>query len=172
LKSDRTLARSLKSAGVKPEEGLARALARATERGTLLCLSVSSKKDPVGDTYYFMNSQAGRRALAQMERESPPADRARRPDPTDAAERPNVFELYEKSFGLLLTPVIADELKEAEREYPVEWIADALKEAALQGKRNWKYARRILERWKTEGRVDSKKGKPWYGDEYGKYIKR
>ncbi len=169
LQADATLVRSL-DAGTETSSVLNRALARATERGTFLCLPVSLNAN--SECYYFLNSELGRRAFAQMQRNVPPPDGVRTPEPIMATEHPNVFNLYEKTFGLLLTPVLADELIEAEREYPLEWIADALKETALQGKKSWKYARSILERWKAEGRTDPKKGKPWYGDEYGKYVKR
>jgi DnaD/phage-associated family protein len=93
------------------------------------------------------------------------------PEPALAEPRPNIFALYEASFGLLLTPVVADELKAMEREYPLEWIADALKETAVRGNKNLKYTQKILERWKTEGRTARKPSKSWY-DEYGKFIKR
>ena len=66
-------------------------------------------------------------------------------------ERPTVFVLYEQNIGML-TPMIADELRDAERHYPAEWIADAFRQAVLHNKRSWKYVLAILERWRTEGR--------------------
>jgi DNA replication protein len=71
-----------------------------------------------------------------------------------ASQRPstvNIFALYEQNIGLI-TPIIAEELKEAERIYPPGWIEDAFKEAVALNKRSWRYIARILERWGTEGK--------------------
>jgi DNA replication protein len=66
-------------------------------------------------------------------------------------ERPNIFVLYEQNIGLL-SPLIADELKDAADHYPAEWIEAAFREAVLHNKRKWSYIRAILRRWETEGR--------------------
>jgi DNA replication protein len=66
-------------------------------------------------------------------------------------ERPNIFVLYEQNIGLL-SPLLADQLAEAERQYPYEWLEDAFSEAVQRNKRNWSYIRAILRRWETEGR--------------------
>ncbi len=69
-------------------------------------------------------------------------------------ERPNIFVLYEQNIGLL-SPLIAEELKDAADQYPAEWIESAFREAVQQNKRKWSYIRAILRRWETEGR------QPW-----------
>ena len=66
-------------------------------------------------------------------------------------ERPNIFILYEQNIGLL-SPLIADDLRDAADQYPVEWIEAAFREAVLHNKRKWSYIRAILRRWETEGR--------------------
>jgi DNA replication protein len=66
-------------------------------------------------------------------------------------ERPNIFVLYEQNIGLL-SPLLADELKDAADMYPAEWIEAAFREAVQHNKRNWSYIRAILRRWETEGR--------------------
>jgi DNA replication protein len=66
-------------------------------------------------------------------------------------ERPNIFVLYEQNIGLL-SPLIADELRDAAERYPAEWIEAAFREAVEHNKRNWRYIRAILRRWETEGR--------------------
>jgi DnaD/phage-associated family protein len=66
-------------------------------------------------------------------------------------ERPNIFVLYEQNIGLL-SPLLADELKDAADHYPVEWIEAAFREAVQHNKRKWSYIRAILRRWETEGR--------------------
>ena len=65
-------------------------------------------------------------------------------------ERPNIFKLYEENIGPL-TPLIADALKDAEKTYPPDWVAEALGIAVKNNKRNWKYVEAILRRWKEEG---------------------
>jgi DnaD/phage-associated family protein len=166
LRADPTLMQSLTAAGGKPDESLSRALAAATERGTLLVRAVE------GDVLYFLNNDSGRRAYAQSERTVPGRPRGVPREPAPAGDRPNIFVLYEQNVGLL-TPMISEELKAAEEEYPAEWIADAFKEAVEHNARNWKYIRAILERWKTEGRSgEAKRKKTWYGDEYAKFVKR
>ena len=66
-------------------------------------------------------------------------------------ERPNIFVLYEQNIGLL-SPLLADELKDAADQYPAEWIEAAFLEAVQHNKRKWSYIRAILRRWETEGR--------------------
>ncbi len=167
LRADRTLTHSLAISGGKAEEVLVKALAAGVERGTLLHL------DRDGEDLYFLNSEAGRRAFAKLEQGGEPFVRStQRHEPARGEPRPNIFTLYEQNIGLL-TPMISDELKEAEQQYPAAWIPDAFQLAIENNKRSWSYVRKILERWKTEGRTDRrKKSKSWYGDEYGKYVKR
>jgi hypothetical protein len=50
--------------------------------------------------------------------------------------------------------MIADELRDAEKLYPPDWIRDAVKESVLHNKRNIKYISKILENWSVEGRGD------------------
>jgi DnaD/phage-associated family protein len=160
LRADRTLLQSLNTANVTLEDALARAVAR----GTVL------RYDHADDPLYFLNTERGRRALEKIERENPPRANLV-PEPVTPQERPNIFALYEQNIGLL-TPLIVEELKEAEREYPSDWIAEAIRLAVEHNKRNWRYARAILERWKTEGRDAGKKKKTWYDDAYAKFVKR
>lgn len=163
LRADRALMQSLAAVEPKPEQALTRGLELAVERGTLLRLSAD-------EPFYFLNTDKGRRALEKMETNLPALSAA--PEPAAVSERPNIFTLYEQNIGLL-TPIMADELRDAEKLYPTAWIEDALKLAVKNNKRSWSYAHSILKRWKTEGRAESKKkSKPWWNDEYDKYVKR
>ena len=91
----------------------------------------------------------------------------------------NIFSLYEQNIGMI-TPMIAEELKEAEKLYPPQWIEEAFKEAVTLNKRSWKYIARILERWASEGkdsgehRGNIKKGGPdkYIKGKYGHLVKR
>jgi DNA replication protein len=70
-------------------------------------------------------------------------------------EAPNIYKLYEENIGLL-TPLIADKLRDAENEYPEQWISEAITIAAERNKRNWSYINAILHRWQEGGRDDRK----------------
>jgi DNA replication protein len=99
----------------------------------------------------------------------------------DIGETPviNIFALYEQNIGII-TPMIAEELKEAERVYPPHWIEEAFKEAVTLNKRSWRYIARILERWASEGKDsgehkrDIEKGGPdkYVKGKYGHLVKR
>jgi DnaD/phage-associated family protein len=169
LRADRTLMQSLAATDDAPAQALERALDSATQRGALLRLNIPADGETAGDDLYFLNTEPGRRAIEKMQSTGIP--RSQPGEPVAIAERPNIFALYEKNIGLL-TPMLAEELKDAEQQYPAEWIAEAIKIAVENNKRSWSYARRILERWKTEGRADKSKSKSWYGDKYGKFVKR
>ncbi|MBM3926353.1 MAG: DnaD domain protein [SAR202 cluster bacterium] len=74
-------------------------------------------------------------------------------------KRPNIFELYQKTINLTISPTLVDILREAEKEYAEEWIREAFFEAERVGARNWRYVETILKRWKAEGKQDGKSGK-------------
>jgi DNA replication protein len=101
---------------------------------------------------------------------------------TDDSRQPpaiNIFALYEQNIGMI-TPMIAEELKEAEKLYPPQWIEEAFKITVTLNKRNWKYIARILERWASEGKDsgeykrDLKKDDPdkYIKGKYGRFVKR
>jgi|TARA_B110000263_G_scaffold114749_1_gene99987 DnaD/phage-associated family protein len=77
-------------------------------------------------------------------------------DPWEAnADIPNIYSIYEQNIGMI-TPHIAELIKESENLYPMKWIEDAIKQASIQNKRNWAYVSSILNRWKTEGKDNGK----------------
>jgi DnaD/phage-associated family protein len=82
----------------------------------------------------------------------------------------NVFALYEQNIGMI-TPIIAEELKEAEKLYPPQWIEEAFKEAVTLNKRSWRYIARILERWASEGKDSGEYKRDIKKDGPDKYIK-
>lgn len=72
-----------------------------------------------------------------------------------APERPNVYGMYERQFGMTLSPGIADTLKDMAAEYGEEWVNDALAITATSGKRgNLRYTAGILRKWQTDGRAE------------------
>jgi DNA replication protein len=144
---------SLMQALTGSEESLREALKKALATGTLLSLSVAG--DSGDETIYFLNDSAGRQALAKIDSGELklPGWKATARVSVQAEELPDIFTLYEQNIGML-TPMIADELRDAEKLYPLDWIHDAIKEAVLHNKRNIKYINKILENWSVEGRGD------------------
>lgn len=141
----------LSSLGVASREesatrALRSALDRAVERGTLL--SVEPPGEGESGTLYFANTPKGRAAVEAI-------SRGAQPEEIEVRGRPNIFTLYEQNIGML-TPLIAEELREAEQTYPTSWIEDAFREAVSLNKRSWKYIHAILERWNTEGKDEDR----------------
>ena len=170
---------ALAAAARRPAEAaLEHALERATARGTLLHL-VMTRGDE-SQHFYALNDPAGRE-LAEAVRAGRIQDVGELAEALSRAawrvERPNIFVLYEQNIGLL-QPLIADELREAERTYPMGWIEEAFQIAAGRNARNWRYVRAILERWAREGKTDgtdqrdSQSGRRYVEGEYGPLIRR
>jgi DNA replication protein len=129
----------------------AAALEKAVQRGSLLkAMPPASAQGPHKKAagLYFLNSPRGRAAAEAFAKgQWQPEAEGSIPAPP---ERPNIFKLYEENIGPL-TPLIADALKDAEKTYKPEWVAEALGTAVKNNKRNWKYVEAILRRWKEEG---------------------
>ena len=68
-------------------------------------------------------------------------------------EAPNIYKLYEENIGAL-TPLIADELKDMEMEFPARWIKEAMRIAVQKEARHLRFIRAVLERWRKEGKTD------------------
>lgn len=120
---------------------------------------------------FFLNSPADRRGLAAVESRKIDLGPVLHPENAVVPDRSSVFALYESLIGTL-SPLIADELAEAERLYPPEWLESAFREAAAQNARSWRYVSRILERWAIEGPDHAKTERDPAGEERyfsGKY---
>ncbi|MFO8101794.1 MAG: DnaD domain protein [Dehalococcoidia bacterium] len=138
------------------EYRLQHALEKAVKRGTLLSLRVENEEGT--EDLYFLNSEIERRAIIKIKGGEIQLDGIVRVEPASTEERPNIFALYEQHVGLL-TPMMAEDLKEAENIYPASWIEDAFREAVDLNKRSWRYISKILERWASEGKSDGRTGK-------------
>ena len=177
LAGDATLMRGI---GVEssPSETLRRALNQAASRGTLLHLAL--ERDGEIHDIYLVNTDADRRAVEKIKSGELELGALVKGEPHPlSAEQPNIFTIYEQNIGML-TPIIAEELKEAEKLYPASWIRDAFKEAVDLNKRSWRYISRILERWVAEGKDDGEPGRDTQTDSspeeyrrrYGHLLKR
>ena len=144
------LLRSLKDSGKSPQQLLEKALESAIKRGVLLSAALDNKGKL--DTAYFLNTESNLQIIDRVQKgELTISGLTPKNVPALPVEPPDIFVVYEQNIGML-TPLIAEELREAERTYPSDWIKDAIKEAVSLNKRNWRYISRILERWTTEGR--------------------
>lgn len=148
LLRDPSLSRAVASVRSEDRQPLvATALRRACQRGILVCARGGSQG---AELRFALNSQADRQALQAAGWAITAEGLTPRPDESTPA-RSGIFELYEQNVGLV-TPLLADELREAEQAYPADWVEDAFREAVGYNKRNWRYIKRILENWATEGR--------------------
>ena len=151
LLSNKSLMNSLREAAKPPQEALHNALEMATQRGTFLHLVLEG--DGVPEDIYLLNTERDRQTVAKIQSGELILSGLKAKGQTyiETEEQPDIFTLYEQNIGML-TPIIAEELREAEQLYPETWVKDAIKEAVSLNKRNWRYIARILERWSTEGR--------------------
>jgi len=169
LLADPILMDGIEAAGESKGEVLRQALHQAVEHGLMLHVRIDREGRP--EDTYFINNEAGRNAVSKIERgELPQLPLV--PAQVDKGAVPrDIFSLYERNIGML-TPLIAEQLQEAERLYPADWIEGAFKEAVALNKRSWKYILRILERWAIEGKDDGKFGRDFKKEsDPDKYIK-
>jgi DNA replication protein len=155
------------------------ALERAVERGIILHQVVSSGETQ--DDIYLLNSDSDREVISKIQNGeiSLPGKMIARTPVISPAPVPDIFSLYEENIGMI-TPLIADEIREAQQTYPETWLHDAIREAANQNKRKWSYISAILERWSSEGKADgtyrrdSKKTDPdkYIRGKYGHMVQR
>jgi DnaD/phage-associated family protein len=131
------------------EGRLKAALERCVERGTLLQVRPSGEAE--AEPLYLLNTPRGRAAAEGLVRgEWKPGDSA----PVELMlDRPNVFNLYEQNIGPL-TPMIADHLRQAQADFPAEWIEEAIGIAVENNVRKWSYVQAILDGWQRQGKDD------------------
>jgi DnaD/phage-associated family protein len=127
---------------------------------------------PAADTLYFVNGPNEKEALERIKRGEVKLEGILPVEfPSDAPPlKPDIFTLYESNIGQL-TPMIAEELKDALVTYPADWIAEAIKIAVTENKRNWHYVSRILERWTAEGKKDGAYKQNPQAAEQDKYVR-
>ncbi|MFC1940795.1 DnaD domain-containing protein [Chloroflexota bacterium] len=181
LLSDKSLMSSLEGGEKPPNERLSGALEMAIKRGTILHIVLD--RDVILEDAYFLNTESDRQVVAKIRNgeliiAGLKARKQAYPE-VETEPLPDIFTLYEQNIGML-TPMIADELREAEKLYPEAWIRDAIKEAVNQNIRKKSYILAILERWAAEGKSDGthrrdfKKTSPdkYYKQKYGHMVKR
>ena len=134
------------------DSNLDESLSLAIEDGILLSVDLGKlSKAGHSSSLYFLNTPKGRAAIEAISKGqwTPTRDLGDLQLPLE--EPPNIYRLYEENIGPI-TPMIAEALKDAEDNFPMEWIEDAIRIAVERNKRNWRYCTAILERWHREGR--------------------
>ena len=175
LLANKQLMTGLQTAGDtrSASETLNNALQRAVHRGTLLEAIID--RPGMHRRVYTLNDADGQAICRQLSAgEWVPAGE-------DEIEilpaRPTLYGLYEENIGVL-TPMMVDAIREAEAEFPNDWIEDAMRYAVERNVRNWRYIRKVLDSWRQEGRRDEKAGqhlerhKQYTAGEWKDFIER
>lgn len=159
----------------EPQIALENALARAIARGGLLC--TTAQVDATEIELFCINSKRGRLLISQIQHGYYQKGINGRPIEI-LPERPNIYRIYEENIGMIDSAMIAEALKDAEKEYPVEWVADAIRQAVEMNKRSWRYINSVLKRWEREGRSDEhagrsngQDGQQYVSGQYADFIK-
>lgn len=179
LVADKVLLVGLRHLDAPPADVIRGGMKKGVERGTFLSLPVPRPPHGPGSQQnrqrgrgmngsegrqelYFLNDEAGRKGLEMVERDecnivgtAIPGEGTSEGPPEPKA---NIFTLYEENIGLL-TPLLAEKMKEAEASYPWPWIEEAFRIALSRNKRNWHYIETILRRWVSEGKDDGELGR-------------
>jgi DnaD/phage-associated family protein len=153
------------------EDVLLSSMQQAIKQGFIL--EGMNKSNPE-QTLYFLNTARGRDALSAYE--------SGKWIPDDSvggmeipAAIPGIFQMYEENIGPI-TPMIADMLQAAEKEYPPALIQFAFEEAVKQNARTWKYIDAILRNWQEKGSHGKNSGNPekdrrkYIEGEYAEFI--
>jgi DnaD/phage-associated family protein len=141
MAADARLIAGLGDALTPPENALDEALERAVQRGTLLSGQVSLPQGP--DRLFLLNTEKGRAAWQGLQNGAWQPSGLR--PLALAVERPTLFALYEQNIGPL-TPLIADHLRDFERDFGPEAVVSAIQTASQANARHINYIKAVLER--------------------------
>ena len=161
LENDAILTDALAQEPEGSKQAIVKGVQLAVTRGTLLEAEQNNEK------VLFLNDEPGRKAIAQLGEvvvEEPASS-------SQGEDRPNIFVLYEENIGSL-TPMLTEELKEAESEYPWSWIEDAFRIAVSSNQRKWRYIAGILKSWATEGKDDGEPRRHSQTTDPKEYLRR
>jgi DNA replication protein len=137
---------------------LSHSLESAVEHGVLI--NIAFERDGSVEKAYCINTASNRKAIEKIRSGDIvlPGIVPVRETYMKNVDSVDIYRLYEQNIGMI-TPIIAEKLKEAGERYAQAWIKEAFEEAVMLNKRNWRYIERILERWATEGKDDGKPGR-------------
>lgn len=154
FKRDELFMQGLGKTADEQENVLSESLQLALQRGTILSVKSVYYENEV---LYFLNSKRGRAAIKFIQDGKYNPSQLSRLVVSLDKEPSNIYRLYEQNIGAL-TPMIAEELGEAEKSYSMEWIEEAIRIAAQNNVRKWSYVDAILRSWQEKGRDGSDRG--------------
>lgn len=136
------------------EDRLRQALDRAVANGFLFRVVAGG-----GRACYLPSTEENRSLLGRLRAGDAGAPDVLGLDPGTPAAiyRPNIYAVYEQHIGPL-TPLVAEQLRSAERAYPRGWIEEAIITAARYNRRSWRYIETVLLRWEETGAPQSEGG--------------
>jgi DNA replication protein len=155
LNNDPVIIKGLSGSEGNLRDLVVKAMEGAVGHGILLHIPVDVEGE--ADEAYFINNEAEKDTISRI-REGKlkiPSVAVRETGETIIQQPSDIYNLYEQNIGML-TPILAEELQEAEHRYPAEWIEEAFRIALRSNVRNWKYINGILKRWEREGKQDGK----------------
>ena len=97
----------------------------------------------------FLNTPRGQAAIDAIQNGTFRPGRSGQAQPVP--DQPNIFKLYEENIGVI-TPIIADSLKDLEASYDPEMIAAAVQTAVKNNARSLRYIEVVLQNWQEEGK--------------------
>lgn len=123
-------------------------------KGTQKCAPSKAKGTPEGtpEGTYEGSNEMSTPTYNQIPNDRYQNGDGEKPGDGGASDFSSLVKVYENNINLI-TPIMADELRDALKEYPLEWIETAIKETVKSGVRNWNYALAILKRWKSGGKI-------------------
>ncbi len=156
LLNDPVILKGLSLHSEKTENILRNSLQQAAKSGIIIHIPV--EKEGVYDDIYFLNNESEKDIITKISSGELkiPSIKVHNTMELPSEQMPDIYSLYEKNIGML-TPILAEELQEAEHKYPADWIQEAFRIALRSNVRNWKYIHGILKRWEREGK---KSGEP------------
>jgi DNA replication protein len=121
----------------------------AVEHGYLLLTEIQ-----VNDTLKqigFLNTPKGSEAVKAIQNGEFRFSEDQIATPKLTRHQPNIFKIYEENIGVI-TPIIADHLRDLEKMYTPEWVSEAIQTAVKNSARSLRYIEVVLQNWQEEGK--------------------
>ncbi|MCE2466897.1 MAG: DnaD domain protein [Caldilineaceae bacterium] len=138
-----------------PQEVLEDALEKALVRNALLGLELPGADGEPADKALFLNTDEGRRLRTSMQAAGAKVRSDGRIPVVAQLSESEPFRIYHQNFGLL-TPVLADQLRNLIEDFPLPWVCEAMEIAVARNKKALAYVKAILNRWEQEARESGK----------------
>ena len=170
--------KSLETDGIQPSLALIESVLEKLTRAKLIfSMKLNLESEDSGEMY-FLDDIEGRKLSENFKLGIVSPNITGDNPEKDIDKGMTIFDLYEKNIGIIPGSQVAEELIEAEKTYPAQWLEDAFDEAVAQDVRRWAYIRAILASWSNGGRgnYDGKTGgrnseSRYKSGKYGKVVR-